>query len=129
MSAISEMKLQQAAVERENYELKEERKRYQSVKPPLMPRNASPGLHQSTPVSSNRYSPNDYSIGRKSSNPFSSQEIYQSDSSSQPNSFSDSHHKYLVSSTPNNKIISSSTSPIMGISHHQKDVKYYSSVS
>lgn len=126
MSTISELKLQQAAVERENYELKEDKKRYQNVKPPMIPRNTSPALLQSTPVCSSRISPADYPNARKSSNPYSGQDL---SSTSQPNSFSDSHHKYLISSTPNNKALSSISNPVMGMDHHQKDIiNYYSSV-
>lgn len=123
MSAISEMKLQQAAVERENFELKEERKRYQNIKPPIIPRNSSPAL--STPVGSSRMSPIDYSNSRKSSNTFSGQDLYQNDStSSQPNSFSDSHHKYIISSTPNKMIGSVSGS----LDHQQQQNNYFTSV-
>ncbi|KAK6620463.1 hypothetical protein RUM44_006864 [Polyplax serrata] len=122
MSAISEMKLQQAAVERENFELKEERKRYQNIKPPIIPRNSSPAL--STPVGSSRMSPIDYSNSRKSSNTFSGQDLYQNDStSSQPNSFSDSHHKYIISSTPNKMIGSVSGS----LDHQQQQNNYFTS--
>ena len=147
MSAISELKLQQAAMERENYELKEEKKRYQNVivKPPMIPKNSllmqSP-TPPSTVSSSNRMSPTDYPIVRKSSSLFSNQDFsHVGDSSSNQtstNSFSDSHHnKYLISSTPNNKIVgsssSSSSSPVMTNvdrqQQQQKDlINYISSV-
>ncbi|KAL0268157.1 UNVERIFIED_CONTAM: hypothetical protein PYX00_010209 [Menopon gallinae] len=117
MSTISELKLQLAAIERENYELKEERKRLQSVKPPMMPRNASPGLVQA----GNRYSPNGYA-NRKSANPFSHQELYLNDST-QSNPFADPHH-YISSSTPNTTG-SPGSSPAVA-AHKRDDVKHYS---
>lgn len=129
MSAISELKLQQAAVERENYELKEEKKRLQAIKPPMMPRNTSPALLQ-TPIGSNRYSPNDYA--RKSANPFSNHEVYHNESSSQSNPFADSH-RYIPSSTPNNNVSnvigSPSPSPVITVSQRRDDLKYCSMVN
>lgn len=129
MSAISELKLQQAAVERENFELKEEKKRYQSIKPPMMPRNTSPALLQSTPLGGSRYSPNDYS-SRKSANPFSSQEYYHSEGSPQGNPFAESHQRFTSSSTPNSNVNnlsgSPSPSPVIAMSQRRDDLKHFS---
>lgn len=52
MSALSELKLAMAGIERENLELREERRRLQSVRPPAASRTANPftGLeHEPSP--------------------------------------------------------------------------------